>query len=651
MNATAPRLLRFGLFELDLEREHLRRNGATVKLHTQPFRLLAAMALRSDELMTRDEIRQTVWEQDTFVDFDQGINTCIRQIRQALGDSADRPRFVQTVPRRGYRFLGPVEQVQPATPHSTPHGGDEPTESPVPVPTAGRSSTIAPRAQRRRRGWVLLGAISASLLWLAIGWLGGSSRLPKPAFGSDDALPVVAILPFADLSVDTEQSYLGDALTEELIAQLGRRYAQRMAIIARTSAMHYKQTDKTIAQIADELGADYVLEGSVRRAGSPGANAGAGSARVTAQLIRADDSSHMWASSYEHGLDDPLAMQVEIGERIAAALALKILPDALGSDPLDPLPSRAAYATYLSGLEQLASDDRQALIAATQTFERVIQQDPSFAPAYVGLARALTRSDPSPESQDRTRQALQRAIDLDDELASAHLAMANHRFYRDFDFDGARRGFERALELQPDLSEAHHAIAAVHSITGNHDRAIAAVQQARRLDPRSSMVRSDVGWYYYFAREYALAEQHCLRTLDLDPGFYWAELCIQLSMVQRGDWTGLALRGERLIAAWEPDAPELERLRARPATQDSQALWRWRLRRMQPLIDQGAIPRASTAQLHMVLGDTDAALQALEHGFETRTGWLLPFLAVDPLFDELRGDSRFEDLLGRVHGG
>jgi tetratricopeptide (TPR) repeat protein len=406
--------------------------------------------------------------------------------------------------------------------------------------------------------------------------------------------------------------------------------------------MKYKSARSSAGEIASELGADFLLEGSVRNAGSK--------VRVTAQLIRAADESHMWAGNYDRELDDPLAVQIEICDLIANALALNLLPREEPSGSLfatDP----QTYDLYFRASSLLADPaDRDAVVRARDLFSAVIARDPGFARAYVGLARAHTLTDNSRESRGAAREALGTALALDESLPEAHLALAMMRFYQDYDVEGARESLERAIEINPGYAEAHQALAAYYSVTGRHDRAIAAVQQARRIDPLSSMVGSDVGWYYYFARRFDEAIEHSERTLALDPGFYWAELCIQLSLLQQRDWPGLVERGREQILRADPTAAELARLDGDDPENAARIIWEWRLRQMQHGAGQRWIAPADLAQLQMALGQPDEALRMLEESFEARSGWLLPFLVVDPLFDSLRGDSRFDDLVARIAG-
>ena len=314
MGKNRSSILRFGNFELDAEREELRKRGALIKLQAQPFKVLAFLAGRPGELIAREEIQRCVWGEETFVDFDQGINTCVRQIRLVLGDSASSPRFVETVPRRGYRFLAPVEA-------QTADGG----------PTAGgRDAGPRRSAIQRRRAWALsAGAVLLAAAALVVGALvmkREATRSPaapptvasaRSAEEREPAEPVlVVVLPFHNFSASPAEDYLADGMTEELITEIARRYGGRLGVVARTSAMKYKDTRKGIGEIAAELGAGYLVEGSVRRVGER--------IRVTAQLIRAADEGHLWAGNYDRDLADILKLQAEVSDKIGQALALAL---------------------------------------------------------------------------------------------------------------------------------------------------------------------------------------------------------------------------------------------------------------------------------------------------------------------------------------
>jgi TolB-like protein/DNA-binding winged helix-turn-helix (wHTH) protein/Tfp pilus assembly protein PilF len=600
---------RFGVFELDVEQGELRKSGLLVRLQAQPMRLLALLVERAGRIVTRDEIQQHVWPSNTHVEFDQSINACIKQIRSALGDSAESPRFVQTLPRQGYRFVAPLERIE-----------------------VGATTT-----NKRRGGWRL--GLAATVGMLAVLAALGFARQERWFGAPEDetSRPVLAVLPFDLYGGDQDDHDFGDALTEELIAQLGRQYGTRLAVIARTSIMKYRDTNKGIDEIARELGADYVLEGSVRPVEDK--------LRVVAQLIRADDESHVWSSAFQRESDDLLQLQVELGETISRGLALKLVPDA---DEMSGATRPEVYAAYLRG-RQLAGSGNA--VQARTELERVVELDPGFAPAWASLAQIYRKLPPGSDTMPLARAALDRALALDDELPEAYFALAMIRLYRDYDLPGTRKAFERAIELNPGYATAHHNFAAYWSVTGQHEEAVASVQRARRLDPLSSMINSDVGWYYYFARRYDEAVEHSLRTLALDPDFYWAKLCIQLAYLQRPDWQG-AMEHARREAEQAQAPPELLKRLAAPDRETAVgAYWQWRLARMQRARTQRYISPADVAQIQMALGEKEKALEELEAAFEQRSGWILPFLGVDPLFDDLRGDPRFEDLLARIASG
>lgn len=615
-----PRVLRFGAFELDATREELRKRGVAVKLQAQPLKVLELLAARSGELVSRRQIQEHVWGAETFVDFEQGINVCIRQIRQALGDSAGSPRFVETVPRRGYRFLAPVEQPP---------------------------AVVPPPAPRRRRPWILAAAATA----LAAGALVVSAWMlatePQGAGATGGSL--LLVLPFENYSAEASADYLSDGLTEELITEISRRYGGRLGVIARTSTMKYKETSQSIAEIAAELGVDYVLEGSVRRQGDR--------VRVTAQLIRAAGETHIWAGNYDRDFADVLALETEVSEKIGQALALKLRLLPTGQPPTTAVTPAAAHEAYLKGHFELNRQaltipaSRDLLESAQSHLERALRIDPGFAPAYLDLATVYRSLPGSHEGARRARESLERALALDDLLAPAHLQMAKLRFYYDWDLEGARQSFERALEIDPGFAQAYHDFAAYFSVTGRHRQAVASVEQALRLDPLSPAVASDVGWYFYFGRRYSEAVEHCRRTLEMAPGYHWAEECLLLAATAGGDLDTAVEQARRDMQKVAASDAALARLDEADAGKALDAYWRWRLARLQATAERGRVPAVMFADVHMALGDGDAAIDSLELAVEERAGWTLPFLPVHPLFDPLRSDPRFVAVLERIASG
>lgn len=675
-------LLRCGDLTLDPDTGELVRDGEPLPLAAQPASVLALLMRRAAEgsgrrLVTREEIRRHVWGDEVCVDYEQGINAAVRQVRSALDDRADSPHFVETVPRRGYRFIAPVEVetagepaaargAPPTPPANGPQGtGEQADDAPASAPSGpsrGPHSAALPGPARLGR---LVAAVVLPLL-LAAGvlatWIGGQGESPRPA-----AAPRLVVLPFTNLSGDPSDAWLGRGLSEDLSAALSRRYAARLSVIARTSARRLgaageppvREGRPSVREAVARLGVDYAVEGSVRRQGDD--------LRVAARLLRAD-GRQLWAGTYDRSVADALAVQRELGDKIARALALHLLPREAGvtadgaadAGPMAAAP--AAYEAYLRGRDLLSRRHQVGTAEALRWLQRAATLDPSFAPAWVELARALRFRYPPRRGIVRVRGALERALALDDTYAPAHLMAATVHFYYDRDRRAAGRHFRRALELHPGYAEAHHAYAGWLAAGGRHREALRQVEQARALDPLSPAVNADVGWYRYFARDWDGAVAASRRTLELDPGFFWARRSLLLALVAAGEGeAAVAVAREELVdgdAAVEvPDARRaaLAALDAARAVGEwntaLDAYWGWRLAARRAEAERGYLSPVFLADLHMARGDGTAALAELERAADEHSGWTLPFLEVHPLYDPLRGDPRFRELLDRLGSG
>jgi TolB-like protein/Tfp pilus assembly protein PilF len=439
--------LRFGRFELNPASGELRQGERLVKLQPQPFKVLSLLAGRAGQLVSREEIQKQIWPDDTFVNFDEGLNYCVRQIRAALSDTAEAPRFIETVPRRGYRFLVPVEDI-------------------VPAPAGGRRVMLA-------------------------------------------------VLPFQNLSGDQEQVYFSDGLTEEMITQLGRLNPHRLGVIARTSAMKYKHTDKAIDSIGRELGVSYVLEGSVRRSASR--------VRVTAQLIQVSDQTHLWAESYDRDVGDMLALQSEVARAIAGEISVQLAPAEhvrlARLQPLDP----AAYEAYLKGRYFWNRRSRDSLEKSVKSFQKAIAIDSRYAAAYAGLADVyLTQLDynhlPPREAFGLADRSVLEALRLDDTLAEPHTSLGHLRLHQ-FDWPSARQQFQRAIELNPGYGTAHYYYGNLLAAFGLFDAAIAEANTALELDPISSNSRQNRAFILYLARRYDEALREVHEILEMEPHY------------------------------------------------------------------------------------------------------------------------------------
>ncbi len=619
---------RFADYEIDLEAGELRRRGVRVPLQEKPLQLLAVLVERPGAIVSREELRQRLWP-DVHVDFDGSLNAAVKKLREALGDSAHQPRFVETVPRRGYRFVGHRAAAAAA-----------------PAPPISRHSRPAPA--------VLIAAGLASLVALAVaaGWLRPSQEpASEPAKKA-----LLVVLPFENLSGDPSQDYVSDGMTEEMITVLSQLQPEELGVIARITSMTYRGTDRAIDEIGRELGVDYVLEGSIR--GS------AEKARITAQLIEVPGQTHLWAETYDTdlgvagtgaagGKGDLLTVQGDIARRIAGSLALHLLDDPVAAaSKATTVPE--AYDLYLRGRHQWNRFTGDGLRVAILDFERAIELDPGFAHAHAGLADAYNlyafEGDGSPTDWfRRARRAAEKALELAPQLAAAHNSLAFAVLYGDYDAVTADPIFRRALDLHPNYAMGHHWHAGALAALGRHDEAVGAALRARELDPLSLSVRSDLGWYYLFADRWAEAAAECRATLELSPGYGWAQGCLVEAAIRLDeprlavDLAASRLRGSDWFA--DPD-PGFDAMSPAAAMKAIHGIY---LERELDRGDDEADP-LRRALLYAQLGEVDRALDELEQVYERRDPWLV-FLRVDPRLDPLQGDPRFEALASRLRIG
>ena len=571
---TAVSRLRFDAFELDLAGGELFKGGAPMRLQPQPLKVLILLASRAGQLVTREDIQKQVWTDDTFVDFDQGLNYCIRQIRAALGDTAGSPRFIETIPRRGYRFVADLQSISPP----------------------------------------------------------GSGRV------------MLAVLPFQNLTSDPEQEYFSDGLTEEMIAQLARLNPQRLGVIARTSAMRYKHTDKGIDAIGWELGVSHVLEGSVRR--------GANRVRVTAQLIQVADQTHLWADSFEGAVGDILLLQRDIARAIATHIGVQLAPreQARLASPRPVNPE--AYEAYLKGRHSWKRRSRESLEKSVGYFNQAIDIDPSYAPAYAGLADVhLTRLDynhlPPREAFALADRALLDALRLDNTLAEPHASLGHLRFHQ-FNWAAAARHFTRAIELNPGYDTAHYYYANLLVALGRFDEALVEANRALELDPMSANARQNRVSILHMARRYEQAAEQVIETIQMDPAYAGLYYYLGQAYERQGKYA-------EAIAAFNKVSPTSE---SRGATvlaaigyAHARAGQRDRamdiLKQLEELSSREYVSLYDLALLHLTLGDKDRAFARLSQAIDEYASFL-PFLNIDARFDEVRADPRFRALVERM---
>jgi TolB-like protein len=568
-------VLRFGTFELDLASRELRKHGVRISLEGKPFEILVTLLESPGQVISRKTLRQKLWP-DSFVRYEQSLNTAVNKLRGALGDSPTNPRFLETMPRLGYRFIAPVEKVN-----------------------------------RQREG----------------------SRKT-----------MLAVLPLDNLSGDPEQIYFVDGLFEELLSELGQLNPKRLGVIARTSSMLYKNTTKSVSEIANELRVDYVIEGSVRL------DKKKKQVRITVQLIQSSDQTHVWCESYDYSLQEILSIQRDVARQIGKALAVELLPSSSNRPVAATLEAHEAYlqGRYFCGLR---SED--ALKKALGFFERALILDPNCARACSGIADCCTLLTwfgamwPR-EAGSRASSAAARALELDRTLGEAHASMGLVRFWHTWDWKGAEEMFMRAIELNPSYAMARQWYASFLNAMGRHEEAREQLLRAREIDPHAMIIQMNMADPPFFARDYARAVEYLEALLRNVPQFFPAMFNLGRSYVQMGKYP-------EAIAAFENAITLSGNREGKPALAHAYALAGRTDEARQILGDlkndhsDRYIASPMIARVHLGLGEIDQAMDWLEKGYEERSNWM-SFLKVDPVWDPLRKDPRFRNLLEKKVG-
>lgn len=583
--------------------------GAERSTHVEPkvMQVLVYLAEHAGEVVAKERLIGTIWA-DTFVT-DEVLTRSISELRKALGDDARDPRIIQTIPKSGYRLMVPVE----------------------PPTSVGPPPELRHAAGRRL-------AITAAFL-LGLFHLAGyySWQYLRPSAPASTDKVMLAVLPFENLSGDAEQDYFSDGLTEEMITQLGRLHPQRLGVIARTSAMQFKSTEKSIDEIGRALKVDYILEGSVRREGQQ--------VRITAQLIQVQDQSHLWAASYQRDLASILNLQTEVAGEIARSLTLELLPAQKRQLARQRSVQPESYEAYLMGRYHWNKRTQQGLEKSLKHFQQAIQKDPTYAPAYAGMADTylilgqygyLQRD----QAFAKTKQAALKALEIDNSLGEAHASLAAVLESSEWDWAGAEAGFQQAIELNPAYATAHQWYADFLAEMGRLDESVDEIERALELDPLSLIIRANGGKILIYARRYDDAVEQCQKVLEMDADFLPAHACLGLAYAMKG------MDEEALH-----HARKFGRL---PLIGFAHALAGQREKALEIVQELEEHPRSefysSTATIALIyahLGETEQAFAWLERAYQERA---IPLsLKVDPMFDPLRSDLRFHKLLRRMN--
>jgi TolB-like protein/DNA-binding winged helix-turn-helix (wHTH) protein/Tfp pilus assembly protein PilF len=614
----------FGRFRVDPVERVLLVDGHPVSLTPKAFDTLLELLEHSGHVLEKDELLRRVWP-DTFVEegtLAQNIST----LRKVLDEVPDGSAYIETIPRRGYRFAGAVRKTgfEPESEENFP---------PVQIVTARRAG---------RPDWIVALAIAAvSLVTL---FLARERIWPSP-----DPPPkkiMLAVLPFENLSGDSQQEFFSSGLTEEMITQLGDLEPNRLGVIARTSAMQYKGAKKDTRQIGRELGVDYILEGSVRREGDR--------VRITAQLIQVKDQTHLWARDYDRNLRDILALQSDVAGAIAREIKLKLSSDESTRLASAPELNPEAYELYLKGRYFWNKRTEDGFVRAIRYFEQATALDPNYAQPFAGLADAYALLGSMPnqeisrgEAMPKAKAAALKALQLNDSLADAHTSLAFVEMQYEWDWAGSQKEFKRALELNPNYATAHQWYAVWLISQGKQDAALEEERRAQEADPLSTIIKTDTAQLLLYAGRYDEAVRQAQRALEIDPGFQLAHIYLGEAYTAKQDYQAAISEFQKALANSKGDPWATSTFARTYALAGQRRKSEAILRDMLHGVKNREDLALSLAIVYTAQGENDQAFAWLEKGYQRREGGLI-FLNVTPDFQSLHLDPRFDDLAGRV---
>jgi TolB-like protein/DNA-binding winged helix-turn-helix (wHTH) protein/Tfp pilus assembly protein PilF len=624
---------KFGPFEYRSRTKELYKGDLKLKLRPQTLRILELLVERSGDVVTRAELQKLLGAGREFGDFEHGLNNTVRDLRSALIDSASEPRYVETLPRLGYRIIVPVEIVPSL----------ENLSSSPPIESIEQSESSFQKfgTAERKPNWLYAIVIAVLLIAVSAGYVQWKPLHLAPQ--EPTGRPMLAVLPFDNLTGDPGQDYFSDGFTEEMIGQLGRLEPQRLGVIARTSVMRFKHNQEGIENIGPELGVQYVLEGSVRR--------DADNVRISAELIQLKDHTHIWSREYDRELSNLLTLQSEIAHEIASeilrTLSNQNTKEAVRQVPITP-ESYEAYDLYLKGLYFWNQRSPEGFEKAVNYFQKAVNKDPSNARAYAGLANSYAliggyTGVPPVDFVEKARSASQRAIELDDSLAEAHTARAVVAQNLDWDWKTAEQEYGRAIELDPNYATAHHWFAEYLALMGRFGEASVEIEHARILDPLSLIIASDHGVILYYARNYDQAIEQFRSVLEMDPTYARAGT-IDLVYLEKGMYSEAQSDFEKRRSLFNQNPWYVGLSIYIDARSGRTVEARHSLDRLQQMNRTHHIDPLIFTYAYIGFKDNDQALNFLEKAYAEHSVSLTA-LKVDPLYDPIRNEPRFRKLL------
>jgi TolB-like protein/DNA-binding winged helix-turn-helix (wHTH) protein/cytochrome c-type biogenesis protein CcmH/NrfG len=630
--------VRFGAFELDLSTGELRSMEAPdpdnkVLLREQVFQVLRMLLEREAKIVTREEIKSRLWANDTVVDFDHSINATIKTLRRALGDSADNPRYIETLARRGYRLMLTVEYLDP-DPGTAFEKNRERREP------AAQMSHNAGRVQPHvgSHWWKVVLVLASVVILAGAGimlW-----RHFRPAAVARTERIRLAVLPFKNLTGDPNQEYLADGLTEETIAQLSRLNPEQLGVIARTSVMGYKHKDVPLDQIGRDLSVQYVLENSIRTSGNH--------LRLTAQLVQIKDQTPLWSKDYDYSAKDILNVEGELAEEVAHKFQLPLTSQRQGELARTRPVNAEAYYAFMEGYYffQRGADDKDTNMAATY-FERATHLDPSYAPAWVGLSRARYWQAniglvPTQEGQQLARDAVEQALTLNPNLPEANIQMGRIKRQVDFDFAGADRSIQRAIALEPGVPENLGQAAFMAELFGRFDEALTLDRQALELDPLNAESWERLAENRFYAGQLDEATADIRKALELNADTWGSPITLSEIYLLQGRPQDALRESERIPSAAFHIRTTSIAYHALGREKESDAALR-------ELIEKFHANAAwSIATVYALRNQRDEAFKWLDRAYAQHDGGLI-LIKIDPLLKNLHGDPRYTAFLNKIH--
>ena len=633
--------IRFADCELNASAFELRRGRRTVKLERIPLQVLLILIEKHGHVITREAIADQIWGKDVFVDVDNGINTAIRKIRQVLNDDPQKPRFVETIPGMGYRFIASLETIEARSPQTEPTREQPPSPAIVTTANLERSGAPVSAVSHRRGLWTRYGAVALALLCVVGfgGWLGW-----RHFTGQRHTIRSIAVIPLQNLSGDPTQDYFADGMTEELITELAR--IDSLRVISHTSVMDYKGTKKHLPEIARELGVDAILEGSVIREND--------NVRVTVQLLDGPADRHLWGEEYERPLNGVLNLQRDVGRAIAQEVRAKLTATQQARLRVAHAVNPKAYDDYLKGRFYFDNGYTKpdSLKKAQQFFEQSIQTDPDFAQAYAGLANTYIYSAfagvlKRDLAYRNAKDTLAKAMQLDDGVGEAHDTLATMKEAFDWDWEAADREYNRAIALAPSYSCAHEGRAGLLARLGRRDEALAELAKIDQLDYGYGSASTEA-WVYYRLRDYPNLIDASRRVLLLDPKDWSEHYHLGIGYEGTGKLQEAISEYQKAVEMSGGDSRSVVELAHAFSAAGRKAESEKILRNLERKLGGTAGSPYTMARIYAGLGERDKAFEFLERAYSEKSFEMSELLNSDFLLDSLRSDPRFQSLLHRM---